>query len=82
VEPTSAEQEWIDAAVNAYRRHIEPTGDELGRLEAVMYIRTLYLACFATGAPSQRPGIPRVGLHRTTGYFSSTAAATRAAFRR
>jgi hypothetical protein len=41
-----AARERIDAAVNAYRRHIEPTDDELQRLEAVMYIRTLYLACF------------------------------------
>ena len=39
-------QDCIDAAVDAYRRHIELTDDELDRLEAVMYIRPLYLACF------------------------------------
>ncbi len=44
--PRRPNQERIDAAVNAYRRHVEPTDDELDRLEAVMYIRTLYLACF------------------------------------
>lgn len=36
----------VEAAVNAYRRHIEPTDDELDRLEAVMYLRPLYLTCF------------------------------------
>jgi hypothetical protein len=53
--PRRVNQEWL-AAVNAYRRHVEPTGDELDRLEAVMYIRTLYLACFGyrrTGALSR-----------------------------
>src|SRR6202044_3830761 len=44
--PRRPNQECIDAAVNAYRRHIEPTDEELERLEAVMYIRTLYLVCF------------------------------------
>ncbi|HEY4828899.1 MAG TPA: phosphotransferase, partial [Solirubrobacteraceae bacterium] len=44
--PRRPHQERIDAAVNAYRRHVEPTEDELERLEAVMYIRTLYLVCF------------------------------------
>lgn len=36
----------VDGAVNAYRRHIELTDDELDRLEAVMYLRPLYLTCF------------------------------------
>ncbi|MEL6983276.1 MAG: phosphotransferase [Actinomycetota bacterium] len=36
----------VDAAVNAFRRHIEPTEEELSRLEAVMYLRPLYLTCF------------------------------------
>src|SRR6202046_4733314 len=44
--PRRPNPERIDAAVNAYHRHIEPTDDELERLEAVMYIRTLYLVCF------------------------------------
>lgn len=36
----------VEAAVRAYRRHVELTTDELDRLEAVMYVRPLYLACF------------------------------------
>ncbi len=39
-------EEMIDAGVNAYRRHVEPTDEELDRLEAVMYIRPLYLMGF------------------------------------
>jgi hypothetical protein len=39
--PRRPNQERIGAAVSAYRRYVEPTDDELGRLEAVMYIRTL-----------------------------------------
>ena len=62
--PRRPNQEWIDAAVNAYRRHIEPTDDELDRLEAVMYIRTLYLACFGYRRALTN-GLQRVGLHRT-----------------
>ena len=73
--PRRANQERIDAAVNAYRRHVEPTDDELDRLEAVMYIRTLYLACFCyrraiiTGQTFNEWGFidPRE-------YFGSTAA--------
>jgi Ser/Thr protein kinase RdoA (MazF antagonist) len=78
--------DWIDAAVGAYRRHVELTDDELDRLEAVMYVRPLYLACFgwrralAGGhQPSSRDGWwgepdPK--------YISAAAAATRAAYRR
>ena len=80
--PRRPDQERIDAAVHAYRRHIEPTDDELDRLEAVTYIRTLYLACFGyrravTGGVRFRER----GLIRPPEYFSSTAAATRAALR-
>ena len=72
----------IDAAVGAYRRHIEPTDDELDRLEAVMYIRPLYLVCFGyrRAVPTARFG--EWWLIQPPGYFRSTAAATRAAFRR
>jgi Ser/Thr protein kinase RdoA (MazF antagonist) len=76
-------EEWIDAAVNAYRRHVEPTDDELDRLEAVMCLRPLYLVCFsyrravATGVP-----FDEWSFIEPPAYFSSTAAATRAAFRR
>ncbi len=42
--------EWGDGdgvavAVDAYRRHVEVTADELDRLEAVMLVRPLYLTC-------------------------------------
>ena len=81
--PRRPNQERIDAAVNAYRRHVEPTDDELGRLEAVMYIRTLYLACFGyRRALTNGRAFNEWGFIEPPGYFSSTAAAVRAAFRR
>jgi Ser/Thr protein kinase RdoA (MazF antagonist) len=81
--PRRPDQERIDAAVNAYRRHIEPTNDELERLEAVMYIRTLYLTCFGYRR-AVTGGVPfrEWGFIRPSEYYSSTAAAVRAAFRR
>ena len=81
--PRRPNQECIDAAVNAYRRHVEPTDDELDRLEAVMYIRTLYLACFGyRRAVTNGLRFREWGFIYPPEYFSSTAAATRAAFRR
>jgi Ser/Thr protein kinase RdoA (MazF antagonist) len=81
--PRRPNQECIDAAVNAYRRHVEPTADELDRLEAVMYIRTLYLACFGyRRAVTDGLRFREWGFVYPPEYFSSTAAATRAAFRR
>jgi Ser/Thr protein kinase RdoA (MazF antagonist) len=81
--PRRPNHECIDAAVNAYRRHVEPTGDELGRFEAVMYIRTLYLACFGyRRALTNGQTFNEWGFIRPREYFSSTAAAVRAAFRR
>jgi Ser/Thr protein kinase RdoA (MazF antagonist) len=81
--PRRPNQEWIDAAVNAYRRHIEPTDDELDRLEGVMYIRTLYLACFGyRRAITNGSTFNEWWFIEPPGYFSSTAAAVRAAFRR
>jgi Ser/Thr protein kinase RdoA (MazF antagonist) len=53
--PRQPNQEWIEAAVNSYRRYVEPTDDELDRLEAVMYIRTLYLTCFRISTRRQQP---------------------------
>ncbi len=81
--PRRPNQERIDAAVNAYRRHVEPTDDELDRLEAVMYIRTLYLACFGyrRAVTSGQP-FNEWGFIRPREYFTATAAATRAAFGR
>jgi Ser/Thr protein kinase RdoA (MazF antagonist) len=81
--PRRPNREWIDAAVNAYGRHVEPTEEELDRLEALMYIRPLYLACFGyrravgNGKPFNEWGFiaPRA-------YFSATAAEVRDAFGR
>jgi Ser/Thr protein kinase RdoA (MazF antagonist) len=81
--PRRPNTEHIDAAVSAYRRHVEPTDDELDRLEAVMYIRTLYLACFGyRRALADGRAFREWGFIEPPGYFSSTAAATRAAFLR
>ena len=81
--PRRPNQEWIDAAVNAYRRHIEPTDDELDRLEGVMHIRTLYLTCFGyRRALANGSTFNEWWFIEPPEYFSSTAAAVRAAFRR
>ncbi|HEY3977308.1 MAG TPA: aminoglycoside phosphotransferase family protein [Streptosporangiaceae bacterium] len=81
--PRRPNQERIDAAVNAYRQHVEPTDDELDRLEAVMYIRALYLVCFGyRRALTNGSAFNEWGFIEPPEYFSSTAAAVRAAFRR
>jgi Ser/Thr protein kinase RdoA (MazF antagonist) len=83
---TWLDADWIGAAVGAYRRHVEPTDAELDRLEAVMAVRPLYLACFdwrrslaAGHQPS--PGDPWWG-EPDLASISAIAEATRAAFRR
>jgi Ser/Thr protein kinase RdoA (MazF antagonist) len=77
--------EWIDAAVTAYRRHVELTDEELDRLEAVMYIRPLYLACFdwrRSLAAGHQPTSSDTWWHQPDPkYIAEAAAATRAAFR-
>ena len=81
--PRRPDREGIAAAVSAYRRHVEPTDDELDRLEAAMYIRTLYLVCFGyRRAVTDGVKFREWGFIHPAEYFSSTAAATRAAFRR
>jgi Ser/Thr protein kinase RdoA (MazF antagonist) len=81
--PRRPDRERIDAAVNTYRRHIELTNDELERLEAVMYIRTLYLVCFGyRRAVYDGVKFREWWFIRPPEYFSETAAATRAAFGR
>ena len=81
--PRRANEDCIAAAVNAYRQHVEPTDEELDRLEAVMYIRALYLVCFGYRRGVVANGRPEDhwGFIEPPEYFSSTAAATRAAFR-
>jgi Ser/Thr protein kinase RdoA (MazF antagonist) len=81
--PRQPNQERIAAAVRAYRRHVEPTDDELDRLEPVMYIRTLYLACFGyRRAVENGVAFNEWGFIVPREYFRSAAAATRAAFGR
>jgi Ser/Thr protein kinase RdoA (MazF antagonist) len=81
--PRRPNQERIDAAVNAYRRHIEPTDDELNQLDEVMYIRALYLVCFGyRRAVNDGVKFREWWFIRPPEYFRDTAAATRAAFRR
>ncbi|MEQ7128107.1 aminoglycoside phosphotransferase [Actinopolymorpha sp. B11F2] len=78
-------EEEIDAGVNAYRRHVELTDEELDRLEAVMRMRPLYLMAYTYRRHVER--------HHDGGaevdwkwfnpeYIHAAAAATRAAFRR
>jgi Ser/Thr protein kinase RdoA (MazF antagonist) len=81
--PRRPNQERIDAAVGAYRRHVELTDDELDRLEAVMYLRPLYLACFGyRRALTGGSAFSEWAFIEPPEYFSATAAAVRAAFRR
>ncbi len=81
--PRRANEDSIAAAVNAYHQHIEPTDEELDRLEAVMYIRPLYLVCFGyRRALASGQTFNEWGFIEPPEYFSSTAAATRAAFGR
>jgi Ser/Thr protein kinase RdoA (MazF antagonist) len=81
--PRKHNEECIDAAVDAYRRHVELTDEELDRLEAVMYIRPLYLVCFGyRRALTNGVMFDEWGFIEPREYFGSTAAATRAAFRR
>lgn len=74
----------IEPAVDAYCRHVELTDEELDRLEAVMYIRPLYLDAFGYRRSLANDRAP-AGVLRT---FSdpdntrATAEATRAAVRR
>ena len=80
--PREPANENIGAAVNAYRQHIEVTDEELDRLEAVMYIRPLYLVCFGyRRALANGVGSAEFGFIEPREYFAATAAATRKALR-
>jgi hypothetical protein len=81
--PRRPDPERIKVVVDAYRRHVEPTDDELDRLEAVMRIRTLHLTCFSDRR-AVRAGRPFTewGFVEPDDYFTATAATTRLAFRR
>jgi Ser/Thr protein kinase RdoA (MazF antagonist) len=77
--------EWIDAAIGAYRRHIELTDEELDRLEAAMYIRPLYLVSFdwrRSLESGRQPSSSDGWWHQPDpNYIAEAAAATRSAFR-
>jgi Ser/Thr protein kinase RdoA (MazF antagonist) len=75
--------DWIDLAVGAYRQHVELTGEELERLEAVMFIRPLYLGCFSYRRDVVNGRQPEeVWGFVNPEHIGAIAAATRAAFRR
>lgn len=81
--PRRANQACIDAAVGGYRPHIQPTQEELDRLEAVMYLRALYLTCFGyRRAVTDGVAFREWDFIRPPEYFHATAEATRAAFAR
>ena len=71
----------LDAAVTAYRRHIELTDEELDRLEGVMYVRPLYLTCFGYRRNLVKGWDEDVLVFSDPGHISANAAAARAAFR-
>ena len=76
--------DWINLAVSAYRQHVELTDDELERLEAVMYIRPLYLGCFSyrRDLVNGRPAGQEVWGFVNPEHIGAIAAATRALYRR
>lgn len=81
--PRRANEECVTAAVEAYRRHLEPTEEELDRLEEVMYIRPLYLICFGLRrALAKGLRFEDWSFVEPSEYFRATATAARAAFRR
>ena len=76
----------VDAAVNAYRQHVELIDEELDRLDAVMHIRPLYLVCFDYRR-SLASGHQPSGAEWWWGlidpeHITAAAAATRAALRK
>ncbi|HWD77944.1 MAG TPA: hypothetical protein VG497_03660 [Kribbella sp.] len=79
----STNVERVEAVVAAYRKHVELTDEELDRLEGVMYIRPLYLVCFGYHRDLTN-GVPfdEWWFLEPAEYFTTTAAATRRAFRR
>jgi Ser/Thr protein kinase RdoA (MazF antagonist) len=72
----------IDAALGAYRRHVELTDEELDRLEGVMAIRPLYLTCFGYRRNIVKGWNQDVFGSSDPAYLSAAAAAVRAALGR
>jgi Ser/Thr protein kinase RdoA (MazF antagonist) len=80
---TWGKDDWINLAVEAYRRHVELTDDELERLEAVMYIRPLYLGCFSYRRDLVNGRQPKEAWgFANPKHIGAIAAATRASYRR
>ena len=81
---TWGKADWIDLAVGAYRQHVELTDDEFERLEAVMYIRPLYLGCFSyrRDLMNGHPPSKEVWGFVNPKHIGAIAAATRAAYHR
>lgn len=83
--------EWGDGdgvrtAVDAYRRHVQLSDEELERLDAVMYLRPLYLTCFdyrrAVASGEQPTGDEWWWGLIDPQHIDDNAVAARAAFRR
>ena len=81
---TWGKADWIDLAVGAYRKHVELTDDELDRLEAVMYVRPLYLGGFSyrRDLVNGRQAGQEVWGFANPEHIGAIAAATRAAWGR
>jgi Ser/Thr protein kinase RdoA (MazF antagonist) len=77
---TWLDEEAIAAAVTAYRRHAEPTAEELDRLEGVMRLRPLYLMGFDVRRSVLAGRAPETGMYDPA-YIGKAATAVRAAFR-
>jgi Ser/Thr protein kinase RdoA (MazF antagonist) len=45
----------VDVAVSRYRRHVQPTPDELRRLEGVLHARLLLIDCWSVAAGRRTP---------------------------
>jgi Ser/Thr protein kinase RdoA (MazF antagonist) len=80
--PRRLDQPCLEAAVNGYRRHIEPTDEELDRLAGMMCIRPLYLVGFGYRRAVTN-GVPfdEWAFIEPPTYFAESAAAAGAAFR-
>jgi len=79
---TWANPDWIHLAVNAYRQHVELTEEEFERLEGVMLIRPLYLACFSYRRDLENGREPQEAwAFANPEHIAAIAAASRVAFR-
>jgi len=80
---TWGNSDWIKLAVEAYRRHVELSQEELERLDAVMHIRPLYLGCFGyrRDLVNGRPPSREVWGFVNPKHIRAIAAATQAALR-